>query len=207
MLGQTEAAREMIERGVAVRQELGDLPGAAMSHGEGLGYFVDMVRGDWEGAERELRHGRDLLEAMGDKNYLAVTAGWLAHALIALDRDAEAEPFVEECRQAAARSWVAPQVLWRGAEAILRARRGDVSAGEVVAREAVELALQTDRVDTQTDALMDLAEVLRLAGRMGEAAAVVEDVLRRYEQKEVLPAAERGRLLLAELRDSPAIVP
>jgi hypothetical protein len=115
MLGQADAAREMIERGVATRQELGDLPGAAMSHGEGLGYFIEMVRGDWQGAERELRHGYDALKAMGDKNYLAVTAGWLAHALIWLDRDAEAERFVEECKGAAARSWVAPQVLWRGA--------------------------------------------------------------------------------------------
>ena len=38
MLGQAEAAREMIDRGVAARQELCDLPGAAMSHSEGLGY-------------------------------------------------------------------------------------------------------------------------------------------------------------------------
>ena len=205
MLGQTDAAREMIERGVAARQELGDLPGAAMSHGEGLGYFVDMVRGDWHGAERELRSGYETLRAMGDKNYLAVTAGWLAHALIALDRDAEAEGLVEECKQAAARSWVAPQVLWRGAEAVLMARRGAVPAGEVLARGAVDLALQTDRVDTQTDALMDLAEVLRIAGRASEAANVVEDALRRYEHKEVLPAAERARRRLTELREAAVV--
>jgi hypothetical protein len=45
----------------------------------------------------------------------------------------------------------------------------------------VELA-RTDRADTQTDAPMDLAEVLRLAGRDADAAPVV-DALRRYEAK------------------------
>ena len=66
-------------------------------------------------------------------------------------------------------------------------------------REAVELALRTDRVDTQTDALMDLAEVLRVAGRAAEAVPIVADALRRYERKEVLPAAARAQALLREL--------
>lgn len=83
---------------------------------------------------------------------------------------------------------------------MLLAHGGDVEAGEVLAREAVDLALRTDRVDTQTDALMDLAEVLRLGGRSTEAVPVVTDALRRYERKEVVPAAARARVLLEELR-------
>lgn len=199
MLGQREAAREMIIRGVTDRQELGDLPGAAMSHGEGLGYFVEMVRGDWPAAERELRHGFEELAAMGDKNYLAITAGWLAHCLYALGRYDEAETFAAVCKDSAARSWVAAQVLWRGARAMLLARGGNVESGEALAREAVDLALRTDRVDTQTDALMDLVEVLRLGGRQNEAALLVADALRRYELKEVHPAAARAQALLEEL--------
>jgi hypothetical protein len=76
---------------------------------------------------------------------------------------------------------------------MLLARRGDIERGEALAREAVDLALRTDRVDTQTDALMDLAEVLHVCGRQGEAVPVVEDALRRYELKEVVPAAARAR--------------
>jgi tetratricopeptide (TPR) repeat protein len=204
MLGQREAAREMILRGVADRQELGDLPGAAMSHGEGLGYFVEMVRGDWPAAEQELRRGYDELAAMGDKNYLAITAGWLAHCLYSLGRYDEAEDFAGVCEKSAAKNWVAAQVLWRGARAMLLARRGDVDTGEVLARDAVDLALRTDRVDTQTDALMDLAEVLRLGGRGGEAVPIVADALRRYELKEVHPAAARARALLEELAPTAA---
>jgi class 3 adenylate cyclase/tetratricopeptide (TPR) repeat protein len=200
MLGQRDAAREMILRGVADRRELGDLPGAAMTYGEGLGYFVEMVQGDWESGERELRRGFDELASMGDKNYLAITAGWLAHCLYALGRYDEAEEFAGVCEKAAARSWVAAQVLWRGARATLLARSGNVESSEALAREAVKLALRTDRVDTQTDALMDLAEVLRVSGREDEAAPIVADALRRYELKEVHPAAARARALLAELR-------
>jgi class 3 adenylate cyclase/tetratricopeptide (TPR) repeat protein len=204
MLGQREAAREMIRRGVADRQELGDLPGAAMSHGEGLGYFVEMVRGDWRAGEQELRQGFEALESMGDKNYLAITAGWLAHCLYAQERYDEADDFADVCERSAAKSWIAAQVLWRGARAMLLARRGNVEAGEALAREAVDLALRTDRVDTQTDALMDLAEVLRVGGRGVEAVPIVADALRRYEAKEVRPAAARARALLEELAPTAA---
>lgn len=199
MLGQREVAREMILKGVADRQQLGDLPGAAMSAGEGLGYFIEMVRGDWRAAEQELRRGYEALESMGDKNYLAITAGWLAHCLYAQGRYDEAADFAARCEGAAAKSWVAAQVLWRGARAMVLARRGEHGAAEILAREAVDLALRTDRVDTQTDALMDLAEVLRLAGRTAEAVPVVKDALRRYEQKEVHPGAARARALLEDL--------
>jgi class 3 adenylate cyclase/tetratricopeptide (TPR) repeat protein len=200
MLGQRDAAREMILKGVADRRELGDFPGAAMAHAEGVGYFVEMVRGDWRAAEQELRHGFDELASMNDKNYLAIVAGWLAHCLYQLGRYDEAEESAALCERSAARSLVNAQALWRGARGMLLARRGDVGAGEALAREAVALALRTDRSDTQTDALMDLAEVLRIGGRADEAIPIVEDALRRYELKEVVPAAARARALLEELR-------
>ena len=141
---------------------------------------------------------------MGDKNYLAITAGWLAHCLYAQERYEEATEYAAVCESSAARSWLAAQVLWRGAGAMLLARSGDVGSGEALAREAVEIALRTDRVDTQTDALMDLAEVLRLAGRPDDAAPVVADALRRYELKEVHPAAARVRALLDGLAPAAA---
>ena len=98
---------------------------------------------------------------MGDKNYLAIVAGWLAHCLYRLGRYDEAAECAGVCESSAAKSLVYAQVLWKGARGMLLARQGDVEAGEALAREAVELALRTDRADTQTDALMSLAEVLR----------------------------------------------
>ena len=64
---------------------------------------------------------------------------------------------------------------------------------------ALEQNVRTDRVDTQTDALMDLAEVLRVGGRTADAVSIVADALRRYERKEVRPAAARARALLEGL--------
>jgi hypothetical protein len=46
---------------------------------------------------------------------------------------------------------------------------------------------------------MDLVEVLRLGGRQNEAALLVADALRRYELKEVHPAAARAQALLEDL--------
>ena len=89
---------------------------------------------------------------------------------------------------------------------MLLARAGDFAAGEILAREGVELALRTDRVDTQTDALMDLAEVLRSSGRGAEAVPIVTDAVRRYEAKEIHPAAARARALLDELATAGAPV-
>lgn len=199
MLGERDVAREMILKGVADRQVLGDLPGAAMSRGEGLGYFVEMVRGDWHAAERELRRSYDELSTMGDKSYLALTAGWLAHCLIALGRHDEADEIAAIAERAAARSWIAAQVSWRGARALLLAHRGDAAQAERLARDAVDLALGTDRVDTQTEALMDLAEVLRLGGRHADAVPVAEDARQRFEHKGVIPGAARARALLERL--------
>ena len=199
MLGERDAAREMILKGVADRQILGDLPGAAMSRGEGLGYFIEIVRGDWQAAERELRRAYEELSAMGDKSYLSLTAGWLSHCCYHLGRYDEADELATVSEQSAARSWIAAQVSWRGARALLLAHRGEAAQAEALAREAVGLALQTDRVDTQTEALMDLAEVLRVTGRPADAVPFAEDALRRYERKEVIPGVARARALLDRL--------
>ena len=90
---------------------------------------------------------------------------------------------------------------------MLLASQGDLDGGEGLAREAVDLALRTDRVDIQTDALMDLAEVLRVAGRPAEAAPIVSDAIRRYDLKEVHPAAARARAYLAGLEAAAARSP
>ena len=49
---------------------------------------------------------------------------------------------------------------------------------------------------------MDLAEVLRLAGRAEEAVSVVEQAVALFERKGIVPAAEAARSLLAELESA-----
>jgi tetratricopeptide (TPR) repeat protein len=79
------------------------------------------------------------------------------------------------------------------------ANGGRLAEGEQLAREAVALAQDTDDINLHGDALMALAEVLRLAERPDEAAPFIDQALRLYEQKGNLVSAGKARSLLAEL--------
>ncbi|MGH3034776.1 MAG: hypothetical protein ACRDON_09520, partial [Gaiellaceae bacterium] len=70
---------------------------------------------------------------------------------------------------------------------------------EALAREAVELAEQTDYVLFHADVLLDLAEVLRLAGRPDEADAARGEAASLLERKGNIVAARKARAPLAEV--------
>ena len=89
------------------------------------------------------------------------------------------------------------QVERRGPLAAVLARRGRLEAAERVAGEAVELGAGSDMLGMQAGALLDLAGVLRLAGRSGEAAPLARQALALAERKGHLVAAARARELLA----------
>src|SRR4051794_11950997 len=152
--------------------------------------MAELVLGDPEAAERELRRSYDGLEAIGERAQLSTAAAFLARALIAQERYDEGERYSMVSERLAASDDRASQILWRGARARACARRGDVAGAERLARDAVEMAESTDFLNTQGDALVDLAHVLRLAGRPA-ADDVLADALARYEAKgNVVSAAE-----------------
>ena len=93
------------------------------------------------------------------------------------------------------------QYRWRAVRAKVLARRGDYAAAEALAREAVALTAGTDWLNTRAEVHLDLAEVLQLAGRSGEAIAAVDEALRLYEAKENVVAARRARARRDELVD------
>ena len=81
----------------------------------------------------------------------------------------------------------------------LLADEGDdltMAAAEALAREAVALADETDFTVLRGDAFMDLADVLRTAGRETESRAFAEQALELYEQKGNVVAAGRARRIL-----------
>ena len=94
-------------------------------------------------------------------------------------------------------------MLWRQARARVLAVRGEAGEAERLAREAVAIGNETDLVDAQGDAYADLAEVLSLGGKNGEAADALEDALARYTRKGNLVQASRVESRLAELTASP----
>jgi hypothetical protein len=73
------------------------------------------------------------------------------------------------------------------------ARRGELAEAERLARDAVAICDETERLDSQGDAYASLAEVVLLAGRADESAAALRQALDRFERKENLAMA--GRVL------------
>jgi tetratricopeptide (TPR) repeat protein len=95
---------------------------------------------------------------------------------------------------------VLTQALWRQVQALVLADRGQFAHAEPLAREAVALTNRTDSLNTQGDALCDLAEVLAMAGRTEDAIVQLEHALRSYGQKGNLASVGRTRARLEEVQ-------
>jgi len=74
-------------------------------------------------------------------------------------------------------------VGWRTARARALVRLGDVHRADTLGREAVSLAEQTDSTDLRANALLHLAEVLRLSGRPNEAQPFERRAFRLLDRK------------------------
>jgi len=190
MLGDFESARSLVREANEILGELGRMYTVGLVHPEAS---VEMLAGRPEAAEERLRRAYDRLDEMGEKALLATTAAMLAEALYVQDRLEEAEMFCRASRDAAVVEDLSAQVEWRGVQAKIFARSGRHEQAEAVAREAVELVAQTDLLRHRGDALLDLGEVLRLAGQPAEADAAVRAGLELYEQKGDRVSAARAR--------------
>jgi class 3 adenylate cyclase/tetratricopeptide (TPR) repeat protein len=181
MRGEFDRARELYGRSRRSLEELGwNLHAAVTSISSGP---IEMLAGDPVAAERELRRDVEALEVMGERYFRSTTAGFLAEALYRQDRLDEAHRATELCEELAAEGDVSSQFLWRCVRGKILARRGELAVGEALVREGVRLIGLAEDPDTQGTALLDLNEVLRLAGRHEEAARTAEEAAGLFEQK------------------------
>jgi predicted ATPase/class 3 adenylate cyclase len=202
MQGRFDLARELLADGTRALGELGLNVYAANAAQEA--FFVEMLAGDPASAARRLRESYEALEQMGERGFLSTIAALLAHALLAIGEYDEAEVFSRESKKLAAGDDVFSQVLWRSALAKIEARRGEIERAEQLAREAVRRVEETDLLNAQADTLLDLFEVLRLAGRRDEARAAIQEAARRFEQKANLPSLARALQALNGLASTTA---
>jgi tetratricopeptide (TPR) repeat protein len=145
--------------------------------------MVELIAGDYEAAERELRLGYDQLAAVGHSAFLSTTAAFLAKPLYELGRHDEALEMTRASDDAASPDDIASQVIWRGTRAKVLAHRGEAATAAELAQEAVDLLRETDLVNTRADAYSDLAETMRLLDRGDEAATARDRALELYEAK------------------------
>jgi tetratricopeptide (TPR) repeat protein len=163
-------------------------------------FELAMLEGDPSGAETAAREACESVEATGEVGNFMWFCCNLAQALLALGRDDDAEQWLERGRDTASSEERLPQMLSRQAGGKVLARRGELQEGERLARDAVALAAETDMLNAHADALVDLAEVLALAGQ--DARAELARALALYERKGNLVMAKRTRSRLAELTAS-----
>lgn len=197
MNGEIEKGRALYREGTARMTELGALVrrgGASLAGGH-----LEMLANDPVAAEAVLREGFRLLDEMGEKALLSTVACNLADAVCRQGRFQEAEELTHVSEEAADPEDIASQVGWRSTRALVLAVRGEAAEAERLSAEAARLMEPTDALVFHAHTLLIRAEVLRLAGRIDDAATTLEEAIRLYERKGVLPALERSRALLSEL--------
>jgi hypothetical protein len=160
---------------------------------------VEMLAGDPEAAERDLRRDYEALEQMGEKYLLSTVAAELAGVLAEQDRDEEAERYTDVAEELAADDDLTSQALWRWVRAEVLARGGEDAEAQKLAREATDLLGETDSLVAQADALLAQADVVALGGREDEALVHTREALALYEQKGDVVSAAKARTRVARL--------
>jgi tetratricopeptide (TPR) repeat protein len=164
---------------------------------------VEWYAGDIHAEERERRSGYEAFARMGAWGFRATSAAWLARTLVELGRNDEALELTRESEELAGEDDISAQVPWRGARAKILARRGAHEEAERIAREGVAIAERTDWLNLRGDALMDLADVLRLMDRFTEARQNVQQAVQLFERKGNTVMASRARAFLEHLSVTP----
>ncbi len=161
---------------------------------------VEMLAGDLDAAERELRGDYETLDRMGERNYISTTAGMLAEVLYRQGRYQESAELAGVCKTIASEDDVPSQFLWRCVQAKLLARAAQQKRADGLMAEATELIGGTDWLVWQGQGFMDLAEVRRLEGRTGEALDALEQALSYFAAKGNIAAAKQATDFARQLR-------
>jgi DNA-binding SARP family transcriptional activator len=190
MGGEAVRARELVERSRAIRRELGQLVGAAGSAIDAG--IVELLAGDFVGAERVLREGYAELERLGEVGHFSTVAAFLAEAVAGQGRFEEARALAASSAEATAEADVASQIGWRSTEARVLAAEGNHADAERVALEATRYAELTDFAVTSAQAWAALADVRLAAGDEAAATAARAKAAAMLERKGCAPSAVRA---------------
>jgi class 3 adenylate cyclase/tetratricopeptide (TPR) repeat protein len=200
MRGNVEESRRLYRTSRATLEELGWTFLAAQTSFDSAP--VEMLAGDLEAAETELRRDYATLERMGETNYISTTAAILAEVLLRRGNLPEAEEYTRISEELAAHDDVFSQFRWRSVRAKVLAARGQFAEAEALARGAVGLIERSDDLNSHAEALLDLGEVLRLAGQAAPAIDAGRDALQLFEAKGNVVDAARARRIVSELEAS-----
>jgi class 3 adenylate cyclase/tetratricopeptide (TPR) repeat protein len=186
MRGDFEEARALADGARQTYRELGlRLAVAGLTQVSGP---LELLAGNLEAAEQQLREGLEIMEPVGSVGYQAAL---LANVLLRRGAADEAEKLASLAQTEAADDNIAAQVVWRGVKARL-------DADPLLAQEAVGVADLTDDLNLRADALVNLAESFLLAEAPDEAADALQRAVQLYEQKGNVVGAAQASMIASE---------
>jgi DNA-binding SARP family transcriptional activator len=191
MQDQFETAHAALGRAKSYLDTLGPTTAAAVNQ---TAAFIAMLAGDPASAEMHLRLDYELLSEMGDKAFLGTTAALLASAIVAQGehRHDEASKLIAVSEEASPGEDLVNEIIGRGVSARILAQRGRHAQAIRLASAAVTLAAQTDMLNQHAGALLDLAHVLTVSGRIADVSAMATEALNLYQSKGNLPGARES---------------
>jgi class 3 adenylate cyclase/tetratricopeptide (TPR) repeat protein len=194
-LGQFNGAFEAVNAWREHQRELGQE--AMYATTAACAYDVCLWAKDWARGEVVLREGYEMFERMGKKTHLSTLAAHLGEAVFRQGRLDEAEGLSGVSEELGASDDLYNEAMWRRVRAKVLGARGDLDGAEALARQAVELAADVGFLDDAGLAWLDLAEILRAAGKEGAGAAAAE-ALALFERKGNLVGVGWARASLDE---------
>jgi predicted ATPase/DNA-binding SARP family transcriptional activator len=196
-VGRSADARAAIDRSQSIFAGFGAR--LALAESAVPAAIVGLITGDPAAAERYARRGIEEFQAMGEHRLVHDLIGVLADALYEQGRFEEAQQLLD---QAGTRPWNTVYSTWL-TEAKLLARHGQFTAARTLAGQAETRLPPTSSGMLRANALKARAEVERLAGAPGPAAASLRAALDIYEQQRAIALAGQARTALAGLAAQP----
>jgi tetratricopeptide (TPR) repeat protein len=197
MSGQLEQARSLYRRG---REMLRDIERGVTAAATGIDVLrVELLNGDLAMAEREVRPDYEFLVSVGETYNLSTLAAVLSWAVRDQGRDEEALAWSEIAEKASAPDDLDSQSAWRSVRAPIIARIGNAALAEELAREGLALARRSEAPWLQADALSELASVMAILGRPGEARQVIDEAIGLYTTKGNVVFAARASAWAGQL--------
>ena len=196
--GEFERGRILIDQANAAQEELGmqlaRAAGTAMTASA-----LERIAQQDDAAEVVLRPAVEILGHAGEKGYYSTVVGYLAHATYEQGKYDEAEALALEAKAVGGVDDVETQRLSLSVRGMVQARRGNMDEAERLARASVELLAPTDALVGKAETMLNLAEVLELAGRREEAASATREAVRLYAEKGATAGVRLAEVRLARL--------
>jgi class 3 adenylate cyclase/tetratricopeptide (TPR) repeat protein len=196
MRGEFDAARAAYGREQDLLRDLGAGRDAASTSIESS--KVEILAGDLERAEAELRRDNADLEAMGERYFRSTVAALLARVVALRGETEEAARVLETASQIADPDDVELRVLIGSAKALIARQDGRNEEAVALAAEAATLAEDTHDLRLRAEALRDLGTAYESSGRRDEARRPLMEALNLYEAKGDVVSASATRRLLGE---------